>query len=316
MLARDIKFRENISGMSEEEQEHFFQGLSAKHRAKFLEAAAHLKFLNAEQGDELVASAPAAAAAAAAAVKKDARQSLAAAHAEAGVALEIAELSDISLLYPDSSTVKLVDYSDSSTAKAVGSRAPAGAVASGAVASRAVASGAVASGARNYASQEGAKSKQHEMGEGGGRVGDRERGKEDARDRDPIAHLSQLQIAERAMLGLSERERALKDKTEREKRERAKWKALEESRERQRLEEAMRQRNREMLPNYNLNHDADQQHFRESTGFLTADTPADLAIFRVVCLCLCCVSVSVLVSASCLCLSVSVSVCVCVSVSV
>jgi len=167
MLAREIKFRENISGMSEEEHEHFFRGLSAEDlelRAKFLAAAAHLKFLNAEQGDELAA----AAAAAAAAVKKDARQSLAAAHAEAGVASQIAELSDISLLYPDSSTVKLVDYSDSSTALAVGSRAPAGAVGTGAAASGALASGAVASGARNYASTEGAKSKQHERGEGGG----------------------------------------------------------------------------------------------------------------------------------------------------
>ena len=59
--------------------------------------------------------------------------------------------------------------------------------------------------------------------------GERETG--DARDRHPIAHLSQLQIAERAMLELSEGERGVEKKIESEKKERAKWEAHEQSRE-------------------------------------------------------------------------------------
>ena len=54
-------------------------------------------------------------------------------------------------------------------------------------------------------------------------MGDRGREKEEARDRDPIAHLSQLQIADRAMLQLSEGEGRW---TEVRKKEKAKWKAL------------------------------------------------------------------------------------------
>ena len=84
------------------------------------------------------------------------------------------------------------------------------------------------------------------------------------------------------MLELSEGERGVEKTIESEKKERVKWKALQEWREGQRLQEIMRQRNRERLPNFNLNHDVDQHLFRERTGLLTADTPADLATSWVV----------------------------------